>query len=150
MVGYAAKGVEGSRREIAFVGPHTLAVAGVDTEAAPDGAEIERPAGLRLIDARTWRDRLVTANASSFTPLPGGGLALWPGDRRRGLVLLDRDGHRRATLLRRHRLVQVQYAAHYAYAVATRPRHRTWVIDLRTHRVLRRLATAQPGILLDQ
>ena len=63
--------------------------------------------------------------------------------------MLDRAGHRRATLLRRHRLVQVQYAAHYAYAVATRPRHRTWVIDLRTDRVLRRLATAQPGILLD-
>jgi hypothetical protein len=145
----AAKGVEGSQRQIDFVGPHTLAVAGVDIATAPDGAEIQRPAGLRLIDARMWRAHLVTAAAHSFTALPGGGLALWPGDRPRGLVILDSDGHRRATLLRRHRLVQVQYAEHYAYAVATRPRHRTWVIDLRTGRVVRRLATAQPGILLD-
>jgi hypothetical protein len=146
----AAKGTEGSQREIAFVGPHTLAVTGVDITTAPDRAEIQRPTGLRLVDARSWRDRLLTADARTFTPLPGGGLALWPGDRPRGLVLLDSDGHRRATLLRRHRLVQVQYAAHYAYAVATRPRHRTWVIDLRTGRVVRRLATAQPGILLDR
>jgi hypothetical protein len=146
----AAEGVEGSRREIAFVGPHTLAVAGADTATAPDGREIQRPAGLRLVDVRTWRDRLVIPAARSVTPLAGGGLALWPGDGQRGLVLLDSDGHRRATLLRRHPLVQVQYAAHYAYAVSTRPRHRTWVIDLRTGRVVCRLATAQPGILLNR
>lgn len=146
----AAKGTEGSQREIAFVGPHTLAVAGVDIATAPDGAEVQRAAGLSLVDARTWRVRLVTADARSFTPLPGGGLALWQADDPpRGLVLLDGDGRRRATVLRRHPLVQVQYAAHYAYAVATRPRHRTWVIDLRTGRVVRSLATAQPGILLD-
>jgi hypothetical protein len=145
----AAKGVEGSQRQIDFVGPRTLAVAGVDIATAPDGAEIQRPVGLRLVDARTWSVRLVTAAARSFTALPGGGLALWLGDRPRGLLLFDSDGRRHATLLRRHPLVQVQYAAHYAYAVATRPRHRTWVIDLRTGRVVHSLATAQPGILLD-
>jgi hypothetical protein len=145
----AAKGVEGTEREIGFVGPHTLAIAGVDITTAPNGGEVQHPVGLRLVDTRTWDVRLAAPGASAFTPLPGSGLALWPVDQpARGLILLNSDGRRRATVLRRQRLVQVQYAAHYAYAVATRPRHRTWVIDLRTGRIIRSLATAQPGVLL--
>jgi hypothetical protein len=145
----AAKGVEGAERELGFVGPHTLAVAGADITATPKGPEVRRATGLRLVDTRSWEVRRAAADASTFTPLPEGGLALWPVDHRpRGLVLLDSDGRRRATVLRRQRLVQVQYAGRYAYAVATRPRHRTWVIDLRTGRVIRGLATAQPGVVL--
>jgi hypothetical protein len=146
----AAKGVEDTeRKEIGFVGPHMLAVAGVDITTTPNGAERERATGLRLVDTRTWKVRLAEPDASVFTPLPEGGLALWPiSHPARGLVLLNSDGRRRTTVLRRQALVQVQYAGHYAYAVATRPRHRTWVIDLRTRHVIHSLPTAQPGVVL--
>ena len=91
----------------------------------------------------------VARDVHGFSPLPGGGVAYWHAENPpRGLVLLDSHGRRRATVLGRRPLVQVQYAAPYAYAVATRPRHQTWVIDLRTGRVIHSLPTAQPGIVL--
>jgi hypothetical protein len=82
--------------------------------------------------------------------VPGGGLAVWsagvPGHT--GIALLDRNGRRTATLMRGRRLVRLQFAGGRAYATATRPRHRTWVVDLRSRRVVARLATAQPDILV--
>ncbi len=72
-----------------------------------------------------------------------------PGPRNRGLALLDENGQRRRTVLRGRRLVQVQAAGRYAYAVAHEPRHRTYVVDLRSGRVVKTLPTAQPGRLLN-
>ena len=78
--------------------------------------------------------------------LPGGGLAAWPSDR--GLALHDADGTRRATVLRGRSIVQVQTAGRYAYAVTVRPAHRTYVVELRSGRVVKTLPTAQPGRFL--
>jgi hypothetical protein len=136
---------EGSQREIAAIGPRLLAVSGVDI--AADGGI--RPIGLRLLDPQTWRTHVVDRDSSGFTALPGGGLGtLANASPPRGLLLTDRSGQRAHTVLRRHVLVQVQYAGRYAYAVSTHPHHRTWVIDVRSGHILRTLPTAQPGIVL--
>jgi hypothetical protein len=147
----AAKGSQGSERQIAPIGPGRLALTGAEyDDTATVTAARQRPAGLRIVDTRTWRARLEDPAASRFDVVPGGGLALWnagaPG--RTGVTLLDRAGRRTATLLRGRRLVRLQLAGGRAYATATRPRHRTWVVDLRSRRVVARLATAQPDILL--
>ena len=77
-------------------------------------------------------------------PLAGGGFSYLRRENPPFGLVLD-NAHRMT--LRRH-VVQVQYASHYADAVTYRPRHKTFVIALRTGRVVRRLPTAQPGIVL--
>ena len=145
----AAKGSRGSERQLALIGPGRLALTGSDYDDTATAAR-QRPAGLRIVDTRAWHDRLEDPTASRFDVVPGGGLALWnagaPG--RTGVTLLDRAGRRTATLLRGRSLVRLQLAGGRVYATATRPRHRTWVVDLRSRRVVARLATAQPDILL--
>jgi hypothetical protein len=138
----AAKGSEGNLRTITFVGPHQLAVSGEDR-----ASETVRSIGLRVVDTRTWAVRRVAGGARGALPLPGGGLAAWPTNR--GLALLDENGQRRRTVLRGRRLVQVQAAGRYVYAVAHEPKHRTYVVDFRSGRVVRTLPTAQPGRLLN-
>jgi hypothetical protein len=138
----AAKGSDGNLRSIAFVGPHQVAVSGED-----HAGESVRWIGLRVVDTRSWAVRRIEGGARGALPLPGGGLAAWPANR--GLALLDANGHRRRTVLRGRRLVQLQAAGRYAYAVAYEPRHRTYVVDLRSGRVVRTLPTAQPGRLLN-
>jgi hypothetical protein len=50
---------------------------------------------------------------------------------------------------RRRVVLPVADGADLVAALTTRPRHQTWVIDLRTGHVVRSLATAKAGILLD-
>jgi hypothetical protein len=138
----AAKGSDGNLRTIAFVGPHQLAVGGED-----HAGETVRSIGLRVVDISTWAVRPLAGGAHGALPLPGGGLAAWPTNR--GLALLDENGRRRRTVLRGRRLVQVQAAGRYVYAVAHEPKHRTYVIDLRSGRVVHTLLTAQPGRMLN-
>ena len=126
-----------SQRSIQFVGPHALAVSGL---------EVDRPVGLRVVDTRTWAVKRISGAGRGSVALPGGGLAAWPS--RRGLALHDADGTRRATVLRGRSIVQVQTAGRYAYAVTMRPAHRTYVVDVRSGRVVKTLPTAQPGRLL--
>jgi hypothetical protein len=139
----AAKQLDGRQRELAFVGPHQLAVSGFDST---PGTEAQRPIGLWLIDTRTWGVRLIAAATGGFTPLQGGGFAFNPP---RGLVVDDAAGRTRATLLPQRSLVNVRFSRHYAYLIATRPSHRTWVVDLRSGRIVGRLPTAQPPIVLN-
>ena len=127
-----------SQRSIQFVGPHTLAVSGTEAGLGP--------VGLRVVDTRTWSVKLIAGAGRGSVALPGGGLAAWPSDR--GLALHDADGTRRATVLRGRSIVQVQTAGRYAYAVTVRPAHRTYVVELRSGRVVKTLPTAQPGRLL--
>jgi len=124
------------------------------------GAEVGHPeavsAGLRVVDTRTWGVKVIARGGRSSSvrprgergslPLPGGGFAGWPSNR--GLALFDADGERRVTALRKRRILQVQVAGRYAYAVAYEPRHRTYVVELSSGRVVKTLPTAQPGRLI--
>ena len=147
----AAKRVA-SQRSIEFVGPQQLAVSGAEighTEAVS--------AGLRVVDTRTWGVKVIArgGRASSVRPggergslpLPGGGFAGWPSNR--GLALVRRGrATRRVTALRKRRIAQLQVAGRYAYAVAYEPKHRTYVVELSSGRVVKTLPTAQPPRLL--
>ena len=137
----AAKGSRGNQRSINLVGPHQLTVSGED-----HAGLIVRSIGVRVVDTRTWSARRVEGGARGSLPLHGGGLAAWPSDT--GLAFFDENGQRRKTVLRGRALVQVQAAGRYAYAVAHEPRHRTYVVEIGSGRVVRTLPTAQPGRLL--
>jgi hypothetical protein len=56
----AADAVAGPRREALWLGRGVLAVSGLDSTASAGGREIrETPAGLTLVDTRTWRARTI-------------------------------------------------------------------------------------------
>jgi hypothetical protein len=52
------------------------------------------------------------------------------------------------TALRNRRILQLQVAGRDACAVAYNPKHRTYVVDLRSGRVVKTLPTAQPERLI--
>ena len=146
----AAKRVA-SQRSIESVGPHQLAVSGMEvghTEAVS--------AGLRVVDTRTWGVKVLARGGGESDvrpgegrgarPLPGGGFAGWPSNR--GLSLFTAEGDRRVTALRKRRIAQLQVADRYAYAVAYEPKHRTYVVELSSGRVVKTLPTAMPPRLL--
>jgi len=145
----AKRGV--SQRFVAVVGPHQLAVSGRDV-----GEREAVSAGLRVVDTRTWGVKVIARGGAPVDvspggengalPLPGGGFAGWPSPR--GLALFTADGEPRVTALRKRSVRQVQIAGRYAYAVSTRPTHRTYVVELSSGRVVKTLPTAQPPRLL--
>jgi hypothetical protein len=141
----AKDAAEGGMRQLSFVGPHLLALAGTVYRAGGRA----KSEGLRLLDVRTWRVRRVVGGTVSFQAIPGGGFVLsHGGSPPRGLTLFDAAGHRRASLLAHRAITRLQLARGYAYATTTEPRHRTWIVDLRTARIVRTLPTAQPETLL--
>jgi len=86
-----AKVMEGPVREARWLGDGMLAVSGTDysIEAATSGAErfLQAPAGVRLIDTRSWTSRLLEPQASGFAV--GAGLVVaqggrWDSDEERG------------------------------------------------------------------
>jgi len=124
-----AKPPLGSERSARWLGNGLLAVSGFDRDAA--GAT---PAGLRIVDVRSWTTRIVNREASSFT-LAAGRLLVENALPRRAVVLAYAfDGAERYRLeLPESTWMKKQgrlgYACRYAYL-------RT-VVDLRNGRVLR-------------
>ena len=78
-----AKVMEGPVREARWLGDGMLAVSGSDysVEAGTSGAEgmLQAPAGVRLIDTRSWSSRLLDPEASGFAV--GAGLVVAQGGR---------------------------------------------------------------------
>jgi hypothetical protein len=66
-----AKAMQGPDRHAVWLGDGRLAVTGVDYEASVDGhgreQETDTPAGLKLIDTRTWSVRTLDTTTSSIT-----------------------------------------------------------------------------------
>ncbi len=75
--------MEGPIREARWLGDGMLAVSGMDysVEAGTSGAArfLQAPAGVRLIDTRSWTSRLLESEASSFAV--GAGLVVAQGGR---------------------------------------------------------------------
>jgi hypothetical protein len=82
------------------------------------------------------------ASSTSRAAGAGGLLAAAPG-----LRVYDVFGQPRARL-EFGRAVRMAVGRRYAYVSVERPRHRTYVIDLRSSAIVERLPTAQPPILL--
>jgi hypothetical protein len=72
-----AKAMEGPERRALWLGDGRLAVTGVDYQASVDShghqQELDKPAGLKLIDTRNWSVRTLDHTTSSVT-FAGGGL----------------------------------------------------------------------------
>jgi len=75
-----AKSLNGEELQARWLGDGVLAVAGqkYESTADPSGNETSSrtPLGLRLIDVRTWSDRMIDPGATGFT-LAGGGLVAY-------------------------------------------------------------------------
>lgn len=101
-----AKVLEGPEREARWVGDGMIAVSGMDYSIArrSDGAEIATgtPAGVTLIDTRSWTSRVLNGEASGFAVEPGLVIAQggrWDSGEERGfgpgLVAFSLDGRER-------------------------------------------------------
>jgi hypothetical protein len=101
-----AKLLEGTMRQARWLGDGVIAVSGMDSSTALDGqgerVPVGSPAGLSLIDTRSWRTRTLDVDASEFAAAPGlvvvqGGR--WNFRRERGtglgLVAFGIDGRER-------------------------------------------------------
>jgi hypothetical protein len=130
---------EGVHRQAAWLGHGIVAVAGEDhrSEEGPDGlVQTTAPAGLRLVDTRTWSVRTLDDAAVSFTRSDGLliGTSFGPGR----FSVYDADGR----LLSRSTLPPasgLQVAGAHAYVTLGNEygRHRVRVVDLRTGATLR-------------
>jgi hypothetical protein len=104
-----------------------------------------RPAGVELIDTNTWTRRVVARRAGGVRRAGStllafdGGFASPLAGQRIGLVGYSLSGQPRWRLLGGQRIWNVQVAGHLAYAIGSRG---LAVVDLRTHRVLRRTRRA--------
>jgi hypothetical protein len=155
-----AKGADvGPTRSAELLEGGLIAVTGQDELPPVEGVrgpeDVVRPFGLRLIDTRAWTirtidsrssyalavaDALVAAN-DTYDPVTG-------KTRANGLVAYSLEGRERFHLFGRQIVPRLQAAGRYAYASFYQPRHRTFVIDLNSGRIVHRLPTAEPPQLL--
>jgi hypothetical protein len=155
-----AKGADlGQTRSARWLGGGLIAVTGQDERPPVEGVrgpeQVVRPFGLRLIDTSGWTirtidsrssqalaaaDALVAAN-DAYDPVTGRSTA-------NGLVAYSLEGRTRFHLFGHQIVPRLQAAGRYAYASFYQPRHRTYVIDLRSGRIAHRLPTAEPPQLL--
>jgi hypothetical protein len=134
----AAKDEDESVRSAAWLPNGLLAVSGYDFH-----DRTFTPYGLRLLDPSTGALRVLDARAEQVAAGPGGLLAATPG-----LRVYDVFGRPRLRLDLGPRIARAEVGRRYAYVSVYRPRHGTYVIDLRSSAVVERLPTAQPPILL--
>ncbi len=70
-----AKAIEGPVREARWLGDGVLAVSGFDYSIAGDSKETEhvvaKPAGVKLVDTRSWHTRMLSDGSSDFAVTPG-------------------------------------------------------------------------------
>jgi hypothetical protein len=151
-----AKASDGPARRAAWLDDHVLAVSGFDADAGIGASgtveERNKPAGLRLIDTRSWTVRTLDPDASAFSVTSELVLAygaFWDAkDQRftgRGLTAYSRDGTRVFRLFTGEAVSFVQTAGRYAYAVVERGGRvidsHLYVVDLVDGRVVRELQT---------
>jgi hypothetical protein len=134
----AAKDEDESVRSATWLPNGLLAVSGYEAH-----GRSYTPVGLRLLDPSTGALRVLDASAEQIAAGPGGLLAATPG-----LKVYDVFGRPRRRLDLGPRIVRMAVGLRYAYVSVMQPRHRTYVIDLRSSAVVERLPTAQPPILL--
>lgn len=161
-----AKGDNGPWREAQWLGHGLLAVAGTDWQASGQmrGNVIsetltERPAGLEILDTRTWHVHTLDPNADSFTVTNGLLLAtgtrwnvtakenLTSGD---GLVAYDSHGIVRFRAFAGRAVYVNDVAGGRAYVTVVAPNgyEHQRVVDLRTGRVLATAVFDWPGLLV--
>lgn len=163
-----AKASDGPARRAVWLDEHLIAVAGSDAHTSRSGSgsveERTAPAGLQLIDTRSWTVRTLDPEASWFSVTGGLVLAygaLWASEEQRstgpGLSAYRLDGRRVFRVFRGEAVGWVQAAGRYAYAVVERGGtvldSHLYVVDLATGRVLRELKAYEdagvPQILSD-
>jgi hypothetical protein len=125
------------QRRAVWLGDGRLAVTGFDVRRSR-----KAPAGVALVDTRTWAARLIARRAGAAR-LAGHRLLVYDGRHPSGrpyagsgLRVYDRSGRLRRTLLPGLRIGDVQVAGSRAYARTTRGLR---VVDLRRGRVIARL-----------
>lgn len=146
-----AKASDGPFRRAVWLDDFVVAVSGMNARAGVDASgsldERDDPAGLKLIDSRTWTVRTLDPAASGFSVTGELVLAygaLWDPSGQRfkgaGLAAYSRDGRPGFRLLRGEAVSSVQTAGRYAYAVVERGGpvldSRLYVVDLVSGRVL--------------
>jgi len=131
-----AKNREGPQREAAWLGGGLLAVAGSDESGGTDarGRPQQRsdPAGLHVVDTRSWATRTLEESASTVVPADGA-LVTTAGDT---LVALEPDGARRWTLTAPGLRPSGVLWAHGSFLYVLREGHTVTVVDSRTGTVL--------------
>jgi hypothetical protein len=134
----------GAFRRAVWAGAGLLAVTGWDDAVVGNGdkrTQKRTPAGLRLLDTRTWSERTIDGGRTAVTVagrlLLASGSGGPAGD---GLAVYDRTGRRRFHAFGWLWLGAVPTAERYAYAglTDTYRRHRVQVLDLRSGRVVAR------------
>ncbi len=149
-----AKESSGPARNVLWLGDGLLAVSGVDASAVAGGGYAELPAGLELVDTRTWTVRRIEQHASNAT-LVGGRLLAWGvrfgPDRNQGygLTVFGPGERRPVHLLGSQQVAWVQVGGDLAYASLSEGNQPAYaVIDLRSNRVLRRAQGDPPQLVL--
>ena len=140
-----AKEGAGSARQASWLGGGILAVSGFDRSSTTT-----QPAGLTLVDTRSWRVKRVDARASAF--VVGGGLLLVTGDDASGLSAYGLDGRQRFRLFSGRRAWVDQTYGSRAYVGVFRPNGQPealHVVDLSTGRAAGELAQPLPRLLVD-
>ncbi len=159
-----AKADEGPTRQALWLGDGMLAVTGFDGRAGIDSrggqAEWATPAGLKLIDTRSWSVRTLDPDVSNAVLASGTLLAfgvLWDSRSQQmtgsGLSGYDPDGHRRFHLYGDDPIATVQPLGTRILvggASGSRLFHRGAVLDARTGRELRRTGFAVELLAGDQ
>jgi hypothetical protein len=138
-----AKSLVGPVRRADWVGEGVLAVSGLQYAGLDPKTRrfVEQPAGLTLLDTRTWRETVVDEDASSFQ-VAGGRVLVG----RRGLAAYDTGGTPLWTALDGRRLDQLRVLGDRVFAhVSGEPATR--ILDLRTGRELGRRAGVVPLLL---
>jgi hypothetical protein len=154
-----AKGANGPMRMASWLGGGVLAVTGADERTfTDDRGDLQislRPAGLDLVDTRSWTARTIDSGASSFAR--AGNLLLatgetWDSDGERsnaiGLTAYDADGRRRFRLFDgEHVWVAGAHRNRAVLMIARNGTERRRMIDLERGAVLAARAEEPPVLL---
>jgi hypothetical protein len=140
-----AKEGSGPTRSARWLRGGLLAVTGAD-EQGPRS----KPAGLMLVDTRSWRSKTIDESATELAV--AGDLLLVTGGRTSGLTAYGIDGHRRFRALDGRQAWVEQIYRGRAYVGSFRPNGTQApfrVVDLATGRTIREQALPLPWLLLD-
>lgn len=129
------------RRTAVWATPDTVAITGSDWSDRPGERPRETPAGVALLDTRTWSARRLDRSAAEIAVTPDGTLVTF-GGRRSGLRATTPGGVVRWTALRGERVHTVSVTATRVYAVVNHPGARTHVVDASTGTTI--ASTSQP------
>ncbi len=161
-----AKGDRGPWRQAQWLGDGLLAVTGIDWHAtgSVSGNVIsetlhERPAGLEIVNTRTWQQQTLDPNADTIRVTDGLLLATgtrWdvtPGRNRtsgEGLIAYDAQGGVRFRLFAGRSVYVNVVIERHAYVTVTAPsgHHHEYSVDLRTRSVTARPDSEWPWLLL--